>query len=173
VTSPVQWVITVVGDDRPGLVDRLSEWVAGAGGDWLDSHLVHIGDQFAGILQVSTPGERADSFEEQAIEVSKDTGLALQLKRSGPAAAEGPLFTMTCIGQDRPGIVKALTDIFLEFRANVETLDTTYQDAPMSGEQLFQATFQVRLPEEVDFAALEQRLTRIGEDLMLDVQVGN
>jgi glycine cleavage system regulatory protein len=164
-------VITVLGEDRPGLVDRLSRWVAEAEGDWLDSQLRHIGHQFAGILQVSTPAAQAESFENQAPEVSAETGLRITMAAAGAAASEGTLFSLTCMGQDRPGIVKALTDILLAFRANVESLETVYQDAPMAGGQLFEARFQVRLPEDVDFQLLEQRLTGIGEELMLDVQV--
>jgi glycine cleavage system regulatory protein len=170
-TARIQWVITVLGQDRPGLVDRLSVWVADVGGDWLDSHLSHIGDQFAGILEVATPGEQADRFEAEATGVAEDTGLALVCRRVGSSREEGTLFSMTCIGQDRPGIIKALTDIFLEFRANVETLDTSYQNAPMSGENLFEAKFNVRLPADVDLSALENRLSSIGEDLMLDVNL--
>lgn len=172
-STPVQWIITVLGRDRPGLVDRLSEWVAEAEGDWLDSHLTQVGDHFAGILQVSTPGGKAGAFEKKAPQVSDQTGLALKMERTGKPEVQGTLFAMTCMGQDRPGIVKALTDIFLEVGANVETLDTSYQDAPMSGEQLFEAQFQVRLPSDVNLSSLEERLSGIGEELMLDVQVSN
>jgi len=171
VNTPVTWVITVVGKDRPGLVDALSGWVAEAEGDWLDSHLTHIGDQFAGILQVSTPASRAEDFKANLNAISEETGLALECKQAQSVVGGGEIFVMTCMGQDRPGIVKALTDILLEFQANVESLNTTYQDAPMSGGQLFEAHFQVRLPAEVDFSRLEERLSSIGEELMLDVQL--
>lgn len=170
-SARMTWVITVVGPDRSGLVDALSTWVKGAGGDWQNSHLAHIGDQFAGILEVSVPEQQRATFEEASARVAEETGLSLTLKPVGEAPRAGTLHHLSCLGQDRPGIVKALTDVLLEVQANIETLETTTREAPMSGEQLFEARFAVRLPEHLDLDQLQERLSGIGEELMLDVQV--
>ena len=169
--ATIHWVVTVVGQDRPGLVDALSDWVVGVGGDWQDSHLTHIGDQFAGILEVYLPVDSRDTFLAEVPVVEQQTGLSLTLREAGQVVEEGQVFDLACVGQDRPGIVKALTDILLEVRANVETLETSSHPAPMSGEQLFEANFRVRLPEGVDPGDVEGRLSRIGDELMLDVQL--
>ena len=31
-------VVTVIGEDRPGIVERIAEEVASRGGNWLESH---------------------------------------------------------------------------------------------------------------------------------------
>lgn len=169
--ATTHWVVTVVGTDRPGLVDALSNWVMGVDGDWQDSHLAHIGDQFAGILEVFIPAAARETFLEGVAGVEEATGLSLQLQEAGQVAEEGRVFDLACVGQDRPGIVKALTDVLLGVRANVETLETSSHSAPMSGEQLFEARFRVRLPEGVDPGDVEDRLSTIGDELMLDVQL--
>src|SRR6266498_4366947 len=51
-------VMTVIGRDRPGLVDSLAGLVAQHGGNWLDSRMSRLGGQFAGILRVQIPVER-------------------------------------------------------------------------------------------------------------------
>lgn len=166
-------IVTVLGPDRPGLVDGLSAWVRDVDGGWLNSHLTQVGDQFAGILQVAIPRERIEDFESQIHDVSRKLGLEIHLKPVGATVQKGSRFAMTCLGQDRPGIVKALTDIFLAVGANIETLETSTQDAPMSGEILFEARFDVLLPASVDLHTLEERLAGIGEEMMLDVRVQN
>lgn len=45
-------VITVIGQDRPGLVGALSDTVYQHKGNWLGSSMSKLAGQFAGILQV-------------------------------------------------------------------------------------------------------------------------
>ena len=50
-------VMTVIGRDRPGLVDSVASLVAEHGGNWLESRMSRLGGHFAGILRVEVPGE--------------------------------------------------------------------------------------------------------------------
>ena len=50
-------VMTVIGQDRPGLVDSIAALVAAHGGNWLESRMSRLGGQFAGILRVEVPSE--------------------------------------------------------------------------------------------------------------------
>ena len=50
-------VMTVIGQDRPGLVESVAALVAEHGGNWLESRMSRLGGQFAGILRVEVPGE--------------------------------------------------------------------------------------------------------------------
>ena len=51
-------VMTVIGRDRPGLVDSLAGIVAEQGGNWLESRMSHLGGHFAGILRVQIPTDK-------------------------------------------------------------------------------------------------------------------
>ncbi len=42
-------VLTFVGDDRPGLVNAISEKIADFGGTWLESRSVRLAGKFAGV----------------------------------------------------------------------------------------------------------------------------
>jgi glycine cleavage system regulatory protein len=55
-------VMTVIGADRPGLVQLVAATVADHGGNWLESRMCHLGGQFAGILRVEVATERADEL---------------------------------------------------------------------------------------------------------------
>jgi len=43
-------VLTVMGDDRPGLVDALSGAIAEHGGNWERSSMARLARKFAGVL---------------------------------------------------------------------------------------------------------------------------
>ncbi len=48
------FVLSVLGNDRAGLVEALAEVVAAHGGDWGRSHMAQLGGKFAGLVLVGT-----------------------------------------------------------------------------------------------------------------------
>ncbi|HRP97915.1 MAG TPA: ACT domain-containing protein, partial [Rhodocyclaceae bacterium] len=48
-------VLTVIGDDRPGLVEEISTLLTEHGASWLDSSMARLAGKFAGVLTVSVP----------------------------------------------------------------------------------------------------------------------
>ena len=72
-------ILTLIGQDRPGLVSRLSEQVAGHGGSWLESRMAHLAGQFAGIVLVSIGDDRAAALV-RSLERLRADGLQIQSK---------------------------------------------------------------------------------------------
>jgi glycine cleavage system regulatory protein len=161
-------VMTVLGPDRPGIVEVLAEQLRLHDGSWQESRLAHLQDQFAGIIEVSLPEEQVDAFEQAMIALKQSQQLQCHLSVVGSAKATGKRVKLEFLGQDRPGIVFAISDLLHDLNVNVESMDTSVQSAPMSGEQLFCARFEVQLPAHLDFESLEERLAAIGQELMLD-----
>ena len=52
-------VLTVISDDKPGLVEELASTIAENSGNWLESSMSHLAGHFAGIVHVSVPEENA------------------------------------------------------------------------------------------------------------------
>ena len=48
-------VLTLIGDDRPGLVSAVSTPVEQAGGSWQRSELTRLAGKFAGVVLVDVP----------------------------------------------------------------------------------------------------------------------
>ena len=53
-------VLTVIGADRPGIVEQLSDSVLAAGANWEESRMARLAGKFAGVLRVSVDAARAD-----------------------------------------------------------------------------------------------------------------
>ena len=49
------FLISVLGDDKPGLVDGLSNIILSSEGDWIESRMSSFEGKFAGILKVNVP----------------------------------------------------------------------------------------------------------------------
>lgn len=165
-------VLTVIGRDRPGLVERIATLVADHRGNWLESRMNRLGGEFAGILRFTLPDDREEPLR-QALAALGPSGLTVFVKRDeAPQAATPPrLARVELVGQDRPGIVRQIAAALASRRANVEELVTECLSAPMSGEPLFKATARLALPADCDLALLRAELERIASDLLVDLDV--
>jgi len=165
-----QLVLTLIGQDRPGLVEALASTVADHGGNWLESRMCHLGGEFAGILRVELPAER-EAHLIAALEELNAQGLHVVVRPDGQAATPARVAaTIEIVGQDRPGIVKQITRALAQHRVNVEDLHTERTSAPMSGEMLFQATIEVSTPPDCELPVLRHELEKIAADLMVEIR---
>ena len=53
-------LMTIIGPDRPGLVESLASVITAHGGNWLESRMGHLGGQFTVILRVQVPEESVE-----------------------------------------------------------------------------------------------------------------
>jgi glycine cleavage system regulatory protein len=163
-------VMTVIGPDRPGLVDTLATLIAQHGGNWTESRMAHLGGQFAGILQVVVPTANVAALQAELQRLAS-SGLTVSAVSDSAASAGAalPELSLELLGHDRPGIVREIARALADCGVNVEELHTEVQSAPMSGEALFRAQARLRLPANCDAAALRQQLTRAAEKLDVEV----
>lgn len=164
-------VLTVIGEDRPGLVESLSETVAGHGGNWLESRMAHLAGRFAGILRVAVAEERADDLR-AALAALQQRGLSVVVERGAAAApAAAARLRLELLGADHPGIVRDVARALAERGINVEELDTESVSAPMSGEPLFRASAELHAPGDLSIDELRTKLEELAEDLMVDISL--
>lgn len=162
--------MTVIGPDRPGLVDVLAQVVAAHEGNWQESRMARLGGQFAGILRVAVPAERQSALE-SALRALESQGLQVQVFPDAPPPAEPGDTTqlLEIVGQDRPGIIHQIAHAIAGHGANIEELESECVSAAMSGETLFRARIRVRLPRGGDPTGLRRHLEWLAADLIVDV----
>jgi glycine cleavage system regulatory protein len=165
-------VITVVAKDRPGLVESLAGAIARNGGNWLESRMSRLGGQFAGILRLSVPQDEREKLV-SALRALEESGLKLTIQEDLPETAlpQGRVAELSLVGQDRPGIVRQISEAFARAKVNVEELETECTSAAMSGETLFHATARIQIPPACDTQNLRGDLEKIAADLMVDVRL--
>jgi glycine cleavage system regulatory protein len=163
-------VMTVIGADRPGLVQLVAACVADHGGNWHESRMCHLGGRFAGIVRVEVPAEKSAGLE-QALYRLKADGLQVMVDAGGAAAApgDGCGAVLALVGHDRPGILRSVSGVLAAHGVNVEELSSECVSAPMGGGNLFQARARVFVPASVKLEAVRADLEKIAADLMVDV----
>lgn len=164
-------VMTVLGNDRPGLVSSLADTVASHGGNWLESRMARLAGQFAGIVRIECPSETADALINE-LQTPGNSGLTILAVREH---AQEPLprrtLSVEVVGNDRPGIVRELSAAVASAGGNIEELTTGLESAPMSGQPMFRAHGVISIPENAEPAALTAAIENLGNDLTVDITV--
>lgn len=164
-------ILTVLGNDRPGLVDRVATAVAEHDGNWEESRMIHLADQFAGLLLVSVADQQADSLG-RALEALNSANIQIVVKRSSaePAAEPERVIALEFVGQDHPGIVQDIAHAVAEHGVSIDEFDSNTESASMAGGVLFRAHARLRVPDRVPIDQLRDDLERIADELMVDIQ---
>jgi glycine cleavage system regulatory protein len=165
-------VMTMIGPDRPGLVEAVAGLVAGHEGNWLESRMSRLGGQFAGILRVEVPSEK-EGLLVAALQALDARGLKVVVHpdRAQAPAQGARVNVLEIVGQDRPGIVRQIARALAGFGINVEELETECASAAMSGETLFKARARVSIPESCEVAEVRRTLEKIAEDLIVEISL--
>ena len=160
-------VLTVIGDDRPGLVGELSAAIAAQQGNWLESSMSHLAGKFAGIVKVAVPAAQAEALKAALgkLDALKVTVESAEEK----SVSAGRRLKLALVGHDRIGIVREVSQVLARHAVNVEKLETHAASAPMSAETLFHAQAELAAGPSLDARALKAELERLSDDLMVDI----
>ena len=165
-------VLTVLGDDRPGLVQAVSEPVEAVGGSWQRSQLTRLAGKFAGVVLVSVPEARVAELE-SALPELETHGLEVRVERvaSAPSdeAGRGERLGLHLLGDDRPGIVAEISGVLAERGIGIEDMLTDVREAPMAGGMLFEVDALLTLPAGEDLEAVRAVLEEVAGELMVDL----
>ncbi|ACR13869.1 glycine cleavage system protein R [Teredinibacter turnerae] len=169
-------ILTVISDDKPGVVEALARTIAEHNGNWLESQLAHLAGKFAGVVQVQVASDsesalvtQLEAMSAQNIRIFIDR---VENSRSTAGNSEQTLF-FHAVGPDRPGIVREVAHTFAHYGINMEKLDTRLSSMPYSGEPLFEAEGTLTLPQGLDRTELEERLDDIANQLAMDISLRN
>jgi glycine cleavage system regulatory protein len=165
-------VLTILGDDKPGIVEQLSERILATGANWEESRMTRLAGKFAGLLRLSVDEDRADALA-ATLRLLDTGGLSVVVEHSGkPSAAIARLIRLEVVGHDHPGIVRDIARVLAEQRVNIEDLETDVSSAPMSGDMLFRARANLSVPASVTVDRLREILEALAGELMVDLAFG-
>lgn len=164
-------VLTVIGQDKPGLVSAISQTITAGGGNWLDSRMASLGGKFAGLLLVSVPDSKAEALM-ASLQSLEQQGLRLVIERgASDAAAGGRTLKLELTGLDRPGIVRDISDALARQKVNIEEMETAFFSGSFSGEDLFELRATLRVPAELTEDALRKTIENLANNLMVDISL--
>lgn len=164
-------ILTIMGEDRPGLVEVLSGAIAEHSGNWEQSRMARLASKFAGILLVNVPDEQADALQ-QKLESMGDKGLRVTVEHGADsAAAAHRRLSLELLGQDHPGIMHDIAQTLSVHGISIEELETTTRSASMAGGTLFEARATLVAPQAMRLGDLQRVLEALANELMVEIEL--
>jgi methionyl-tRNA formyltransferase len=166
-------VVTVIGPDRPGLVNLLSEVAQRCGANWAGSRMANLAGQFAGMVHFEVPDGKADALASglAALE-SADLHVVIARSKAGGATPARRRVRLELVGHDRPGIIRDLSGNLAQRGVSIEELHTQVASAAMSGESLFKVKALLAVPADLPNAELQRGLEALANEMMVDLELG-
>lgn len=161
-------VLTVIGDDRAGLVSNLSQVITEHGGNWTTSRMAELAGKFAGIVQVDVDADAADALI-AALEPLSGL-LEITAHEAGVAHSAGTaVLELDIVADDRPGIIREITEVISREGASIDSLTSAVVEAPHAGGLLFTAHATIRATGDDAAARLREGLEAVAGELMVEV----
>ncbi len=164
-------VLTLIGDDRAGLVNAIAAAVTTHGGNWERSQMAELAGKFAGIVLVTIPDDRVEDFTAAMEPLQGLLDVTVQRAAGDDDRPDLRRLTLDLLGTDRPGVVNEISAVLAAHDVNIESLVTATREAPMAGGLLFEATAELELPAGVDVEALRAALEELANELMVDIDL--
>ena len=166
------YIVTFIGDDRPGLVEQLSSVIQRNDGNWLESRLSQLGGKFAGLILVSLPADDGQTLEAD-LNALAASGISVRVTPTGErkVPVPGRTITLTVIGPDRLGIVREISHALAKRQNNELNMESEVSSAPMSAEMIFSAHIEAWIPEGTKMDDLQDSLDDIANHMTLEIDL--
>jgi glycine cleavage system regulatory protein len=161
-------VLTLIGKDKPGLVDAIAKCIMDAEGNWLKSSFCHLSGQFAGFIEVMLPQEKHNELVHACHQLTH-LHITLQPSNAHEIVLDAKAVILVT-GNDRRGIVSDITSTLKTFDINIIEMTTQCESAPNWGSPLFTAKVIISVSPQMDLDNVKLAIEDITDDLMVEIE---
>ena len=166
-------IMTAVGPDRVGLVEKIAEFIARHGCNIEDSKMAVFCGEFAVIVLISGDSAKLKKIASDYRQIEVETGLAISTKT--PAVREAARsflpYKLTASCMDHPGIVYQISNVLSSMGVNIESMETKTYAAPISGTPIFQLEADLAVPTKTNVNQLRERFAEIQREENIDIDL--
>ena len=163
-------VVSVLGEDRPGILHDLSRTVRDCGCNLMESRMTLLGGEFAMLLLVSGNWNTITKLEAALPKLEQKLGLTVASRRTGEREPRHDLvpYAVDVVCLDQPGIVYNLANFFSERNIGIADLSTRSYQAAHTGAPMFAVQMAVNIPSEAHIGTLREEFMDFCDQLNLD-----
>lgn len=167
-------VISALGDDQPGIVNKLSSLILALDCNINDSRMAVLGGEFAVILLVNGDTANIQQLQQRLADEQDNLGLTIISKPTRPQtkqSAQQQPYNVTAVALDHPGIVQRLAGFFAERNINIENLSTGSSPAPHTGTPMFELHMRIHLDKDEAIEPLWEQFISLCDGLNIDASL--
>lgn len=169
-----KYLLTVVGEDRPGIVARLTEVLVKHESNLEESRMAILGGEFAAIVLISADAAKLDALNKDLSALQKE-GITVTTKGTKPAISDRfaghSWYHITLEGADHEGIVYKVAQLLRDRSINIQSMETEVVHAPETGTPLFKMQATLAVPSAIRRPDLQKEMDRISEEELVTIQI--
>ena len=171
--EPNHLILTAVGPDRVGLVEKIAQIIARHDCNIEDSKMAVFCGEFAIIVLISGTPDCLSKIVGDYHAIEAETGLTIATKTPAiRAQAQAFLpYKLTASCMDHPGIVYRISSLLSNLGVNIEALETKTYAAPVSGTPIFRLEAELAVPTRINVNQLRERFAEIQRDENIDIEL--
>jgi glycine cleavage system regulatory protein len=165
------FILTFIGDDRPGYVNEIAEVVRQNHGNWLESRMVKLGGKFAGLVRIEAPTDKITELKQALADLAHNE-FSISIEDLNEVAPNDNLkYELDILGNDRPGIIHEISLALSEHNINLVEVSSDVSPAPMSGIPMFSCSALVEISPAIALEAVDEQLTEIADGLGVEIRL--
>jgi glycine cleavage system transcriptional repressor len=166
-------ILTAVGPDKIGLVERISEFIVQHGCNIEDSKMAVFCGEFALILLISGESTNLMRIANAYHELAAQTGLNVWVKTPTvrKVAGQSLPYRLTASCMDHPGVVHRLSHLLSQQGINIESMETKTYLAPVSGTPIFRMEAEMAVPAGLNINYLRNQLGEVEREENIDIDL--
>src|SRR5215470_12861691 len=166
-------IVTAVGPDQVGLVEKISQFIVHHGCNIEDSKMAVFCGEFALIILITGESGNlvkiANGYHELEVQTSLTISIKTPSTRKPPESFLPYRLTSSCM--DHPGIVHKLSQVLSSYGVNIESMETKTYAAPVSGTAIFRLEALLSVPAKANISSLRTRFGEIQREENIDIEL--
>ena len=156
-------IINAFGNDQPGIVSKISGIITSLNGNIIKSKMMKIDNIFSVIIIANIPANNENLLIEQIDQISGLDSLLKSIKigRSDKENCNKYSFSLECL--DNEGIIHYFTKYLTHKKINIEKMNTSTNNAPVTGIILFKLDSIICIPLDLDIKEIKSKLNKLSE----------
>jgi glycine cleavage system transcriptional repressor len=163
-------VLSVIGTDRPGVVDEITKVILECGGNIDESRMTALGNEFAMLLLVSGNWHTLNKLEASLDKLTASNDLTVTVKKTQTRSdtEECMPYGIDIVCLDETGNVFNLANFFAARKIEISELVTRRYAAAHTGAPMLSLQMTISLPGSVHISRLRDEFMEFCDQLNLD-----
>jgi glycine cleavage system transcriptional repressor len=164
------FIIVAIGEDKPGIVAKVTEILFKNGFNIEDSSMTRLNNEFT-IMLIVKGDKNLEHLKQEFSQLEKE-GLTIIIKEVSEDVINKPrkklpIFNIAVYGSDKPGIVYKVSKLLADKGINISDLRTEKVNS------LYIMFIESEFPEEVDILEFNREIEKLKQELDVDIEIEN
>jgi len=166
-------ILTAIGPDQVGLVEKISRFISSRGCNIEDSKMAVFCGEFAVIVLISGEPAKLNQIARDYREMEAETHLSIAMKTPSRRTTSEFFrpYKLVASCMDHSGIVYQISGVLSALGINIESMETKTYFAPVSATPLFRLEADLSVPIRTNINDLRNAFADIQAEQNIDIEL--